>query len=679
MVTITLVAAIFSLGLTLAVLWVNPTRFSNQAFALVALVQTAWLGCVYRAMQSGDSLAPNKAAELETWFRANAAVISFLPASVWLLKGAIIYQTGSRRRAIFASLPLFALTAICVSLTLSDSFVSSKPSGLLYRGSAYYIYILLEVGVYVICVAQIWRQMNVHTGIRRVELQFLGLNAGAAALLLAGMNALGNYLNIRAFNRASVLLVFAASALTAWALLFHRVVNAREVVLNFARRATFVLALSGVTYAVWKSIHTWVPEPFGLLASIGMCSSIVVWLDRKSRDWFDGIGQRKLAEARKAAIEATAIDLNTDRLIARFEQLLKRDFRTRSTALLFDTRDAFRCSSFSLDKCRPAYAALLELGWATPESLLRRRETEGFRDLQVLFSNHRLGVMITIPVSSPSPTMFVALGAKVDDWPFTFLEVERLQKVTELMDNIVMRSRLVATATERSRIEYLAVMSRGLAHDLKNLITPVSSFLVHMEGRFPATSHEAEIYAAAQSSVREMTGYVRETLSFAERLEPRFEPVDVFNICDTARQVLTSRAATRQIVISVRCEPRALLINADGVLIGRVLANLVSNAIDASAPGQAVVICSSHARPGWVRFDVSDDGCGIPAENLGRIFDPYFTTKRFGDEVRGFGLGLTICQKIVLLHGGKLSAKSEVGRGTTMTVDLPIEQQPAIA
>ena len=86
------------------------------------------------------------------------------------------------------------------------------------------------------------------------------------------------------------------------------------------------------------------------------------------------------------------------------------------------------------------------------------------------------------------------------------------------------------------------------------------------------------------------------------------------------------------------------------------------------------MLSATEESPGWLRLQVTDEGCGIPAENLGRIFDPYFTTKKFGDSARGFGLGLTICQKIVQLHEGYLSVSSEPGRGTTINVDLPLTQ-----
>ena len=69
-------------------------------------------------------------------------------------------------------------------------------------------------------------------------------------------------------------------------------------------------------------------------------------------------------------------------------------------------------------------------------------------------------------------------------------------------------------------------------------------------------------------------------------------------------------------------------------------------------------------------------GSWLPApEHIQQIFDPYFTTKKYGEEVRGFGLGLTICQKIVHLHNGAISVKSQPGRGTTLTIDLPVVQK----
>ena len=110
----------------------------------------------------------------------------------------------------------------------------------------------------------------------------------------------------------------------------------------------------------------------------------------------------------------------------------------------------------------------------------------------------------------------------------------------------------------------------------------------------------------------------------------------------------------------------------------RLIANLISNAIDASRPGTQIHVHLERLPRGgeldWLRLRVVDQGEGIPKENLSRILKPYFTTKNRGDETRGFGLGLAICRKIVNLHGGNLSIASVVKKGTTVQVDLPCRQ-----
>ncbi len=269
------------------------------------------------------------------------------------------------------------------------------------------------------------------------------------------------------------------------------------------------------------------------------------------------------------------------------------------------------------------------------------------------------------------------MGQKSSGQPFTFPDVECILNVAELMDNILTHARLSAQAALQEKVEFLAIMSRALAHDLRNLITPVSSFLVHTDGRYPAGSDEAEVHAAAQRSLQLMNDYLRETLLFAGQTELALTTRELSAILKPLHDVSADRAATRGVSVVIRCESGA--ITADVVLLQRLLANLVGNAIDASRSGQAVVLSAAPLCPGWVRFEVSDQGCGIPPDQLGRIFEPYFTTKQHRKDVRGFGLGLTICQKIVALHHGKLAVDSRLGIGTTMTVDLPADQPAPVA
>jgi signal transduction histidine kinase len=662
MTTITLVAALFSLALTFLVLWANPHRFSNQVFALVLLVQTAWLACVYRAIEIGQN-----SVELEWWFRANAVVISFLPATMWLLKCAITADRTAKFRALCSSLPAFALSLISAGICITPSFVARNHTGLLERGLTYYIYSIIGIIVYIACVKQTLNQMKLHTGIRRVELQFLALNAGGTALLQLGLNAAGNILHLRALNRLSILLVLAASALTAGALLMHKVFNAREVFLQFVHRLWFALVLSGGIYGFWRITSNFFAEPFGLLFSVAVFSPLAVWIDRKTRIWLDLSGEKKLAELRQRALEIEQMGLNEEQLVTHFAALSCSRFDTPRTTFLFDMGSTFGEAGLVLRKDADAHKALCNLGWATPESMDRRRSTAAIDDLKRFLELHGLGLLIAVPRHSKTPTLLLALGTRPDDRPFTFPEIQRVQNLADLIDNILTRSKLAAQAVLQARTDDIAMIARGVAHDLKNLITPISTYLIHVESKSAPNSTEAEVYASARRSIRVMTDYVRDTLSFPQGMEPSLKPVYLDALLISVHEIMCGYAAEHKVEIVPATA--AGVINCDRMLIQRMLVNLVSNAVDASKPGQAVSLKAISLESGW-RFQVTDHGCGIPPEYIGRIFDPYFTTKASA-EARSFGLGLTIVHKIVQLHGGSIHVKSKPGELTVVSVDLP--------
>ena len=117
---------------------------------------------------------------------------------------------------------------------------------------------------------------------------------------------------------------------------------------------------------------------------------------------------------------------------------------------------------------------------------------------------------------------------------------------------------------------------------------------------------------------------------------------------------------------------------ADGILLQRMTANLIANAADASKPGGRIWIRASKLtvpaqRGPWFRLQVIDEGHGIDPEHIGKVFQPYFSTRDAGDGARGFGLGLTMCEKIVDLHRGVIKIESTVGKQTVVTADMPVD------
>ena len=182
--------------------------------------------------------------------------------------------------------------------------------------------------------------------------------------------------------------------------------------------------------------------------------------------------------------------------------------------------------------------------------------------------------------------------------------------------------------------------------------------------------------------------YVHEALFFSQSSKLLGKPGLLDETVREAMTLVQANAAAKGIVIAFRGETDVTM-EMDGVLIKRLLSNLLSNAVDASPPGskidiQLASLPKTELSRDWYRLKITDHGEGISPENLRRVFTPYFTTKNTGDGKRGFGLGLAIARKIVHLHGGNLSIASVEKKGTTVQVDLPsklnqAQNQPRVA
>ncbi len=276
--------------------------------------------------------------------------------------------------------------------------------------------------------------------------------------------------------------------------------------------------------------------------------------------------------------------------------------------------------------------------------------------------------------SENDPFGLVLVGPKHQDEPFTSTDITLLVALVKNLSLMVNQIRLKNQILQAQELDLLGRMSRGMAHDLNNLLTPVWT-LLHLSAETNLPPDE-ELLPVAMRNLKTMRAYIREALFFSENLRPdlqlgRYDLV-IKQAADVARD---SREKAIQIRVTV---PDEVLVEMDEVLMQRLVANLITNAIDASPVGGRVEVIlerlSRGAASEWVRVRIIDHGEGIPKENLDRIFTAYFTTKNRGDENRGFGLGLAICRKIANLHGGHLNISSQLRRGTTVQVDLPCRQ-----
>jgi signal transduction histidine kinase len=281
------------------------------------------------------------------------------------------------------------------------------------------------------------------------------------------------------------------------------------------------------------------------------------------------------------------------------------------------------------------------------------------------------------PLSSQNePFGLLLVGEKTTGAPFTATDINLLVALVKSMSLVINQIRLKTQILQAEELDLLGRMSRGMAHDLNNLLTPISTLLQLACEGIPPQAME-ELLPVAMRNVRAMRAYIKESLFFSENLRPDIQlgRLDVL----VARASEVARNSRNKVVNILTDCPGEVLVEMDEVLIQRMLANLISNAIDASAVDAVIRVellrlVKNDAGRDWLRIRIVDEGEGIRKEDLNRVFTPYFTTKDRGDEGRGFGLGLAICRKIVNLHGGNLSIASQHKKGTTVQVDLPSRQ-----
>jgi two-component system, NtrC family, nitrogen regulation sensor histidine kinase NtrY len=234
-------------------------------------------------------------------------------------------------------------------------------------------------------------------------------------------------------------------------------------------------------------------------------------------------------------------------------------------------------------------------------------------------------------------------------------------------------------ASGRDRIVYLEKVSgwqdlaRRLAHEIKNPLTPIQLAIQELRRRSPKDIDPdfkrllEDSVDIVHDEIGALTRLVNEFSQFARLPEVSPETIDFGTF---VREFLDAyNEFEGQATITVKIPEETITVSLDRVLMRRVLANLVTNAIQAAGKQPALIeieIRLDEARE-FASIHVSDNGPGVPEDNRARIFEPYFTTKS-----EGTGLGLAIVKKIVLQHKGQISLQPREPTGATFIIELPL-------
>jgi two-component system heavy metal sensor histidine kinase CusS len=224
--------------------------------------------------------------------------------------------------------------------------------------------------------------------------------------------------------------------------------------------------------------------------------------------------------------------------------------------------------------------------------------------------------------------------------------------------------------------ERISRFSADIAHDLR---TPVNNIRGEAEVALARARTIDEYRDVLESCLEEavrLSDLVGDLLFLARAESPlthlRRERVNVAQLLDAVREYYDASATEGRISLTTVVADEPVIGELDRTLLQRAVGNLVSNALAHTPPGGAVVL-RSNADSSTIHIAVSDTGVGIPAEALPRVFDRFFRVDSSRSQSSGgTGLGLAIVQSIAQLHGGNVSISSQPGRGTTVTLHMPV-------
>jgi signal transduction histidine kinase len=245
------------------------------------------------------------------------------------------------------------------------------------------------------------------------------------------------------------------------------------------------------------------------------------------------------------------------------------------------------------------------------------------------------------------------------------------------MGMVVLLKDLESVKTVQSLVSYsakLAALGRltsGVAHEVKN---PLNAMMIHLEllrDRLPGASPDVrQSLDIIGSEIHRLDRVVQGFLRFMRPQELALKALDLNALLGSVAALVEAEWQARG-GTHFRWELDATLpaIRADEELLRQAFLNIVQNACQAMPDGGTVTINTAREGHDLIRVSITDEGIGIPPENLEKIFRLYFTTKP-----EGSGIGLSIVYRIIQMHDGAIEVRSELGRGTTMTVRLPVRR-----
>ena len=333
----------------------------------------------------------------------------------------------------------------------------------------------------------------------------------------------------------------------------------------------------------------------------------------------------------------------------------------RCEELMGYEKDEFYASDFDfLTLIAPEHKDTVKRAFATHT---KGKEYYPYEYTLVTKSGHRIDAMITTKLITYEGSQAI-LGIISDITDRKKMETE-LRRYTEALEDLVEeRTRKLKEAERLAAIGELATM---VGHDLRNPLASMeyASYTLRTDYASNLDKDGLRMLEILEEDIGRSNKIVNDLLDYSAKIRLDLEITDIKSILEKTYRSLKIPENVK-IMDLAKDKPK---IEVDFLKIQRVFINVLKNAIDAMPNGGTLTIESKEANSS-VEVTISDTGTGMSEETLRKLWTPLFTTK-----AKGMGFGLAISKRLIEAHGGNVSVQSELGKGTTFTITIPIEQQ----
>jgi signal transduction histidine kinase len=294
----------------------------------------------------------------------------------------------------------------------------------------------------------------------------------------------------------------------------------------------------------------------------------------------------------------------------------------------------------------------LNLGGELYGAMLVGLSTQGIR---TILSLSKSNIIISVGV-------LLALG--VAGVTFIYVNQNRhLRKIREMEGRVQTAERLLS----------LGKLGAGVAHEIRNPLNAIAMAIQRLGSEFRPREEEREgeyhqIVRVIRDEIGRLNQIVEQFVLFSKPYRLNLAPCSPGEILENVSILFAEEARAKSIEIQKEIEPKLPLLMMDKGRITQALINIVTNSINAMEGGGNLTIKAKLDGGHWVKVVVSDTGRGIPEEEIERAFDYSYTTRE-----KGLGLGLPIAHKIIEEHGGRITIESRLGKGTDVSIFLPVK------